>query len=156
DVDIQKHFAEGGVLIVNTELGKLGTSGDAFGQFMIMHLQNGTFNRPGPEKSRIPHFMMVDEYSRYINPEIERFLSIARSYRVAGIFATQSLGQLELESGKISAKAMKRAIFTNCRNKIAFGGMSHDDALEFAEEFGKDKIIMRQSTYKHRIFMPVL
>src|SRR5699024_3069359 len=86
----------------------------------------------------------------------ERFLSIARSYRVAGIFATQSLGQLELESGKISAKAMKRAIFTNCRNKIAFGGMSHDDALEFAEEFGKDKIIMRQPKYKHRIFMPVL
>jgi len=156
DVNIQKHFAEGGVLIVNTELGRLGTSGDAFGQFMIMHLQNGTFNRPGPEESRIPHFMIIDEYSRYINPEVERFLSIARSYRVAGIFATQSLGQLEIESGKISATAMKRTIVTNCRNKLVFGGVSADDAEEFANEFGKDKIIMRQSTYKHRIFMPVL
>jgi len=156
DVNIQKHFAEGGVLIVNTELGKLGTSGDAFGQFMIMHLQNGTFNRPGPEESRIPHFMMIDEYSRYINPEVERFLSIARSYRVAGIFATQSLGQLEIESGKISAKAMKRTIVTNCRNKLVFGGVSADDAEEFSKEFGKDKIIMRQPTYKHKVFLPVL
>src|SRR5699024_3555503 len=104
----------------------------------------------------IPHFMMIDEYSRYINPEVERFLSIARSYRVAGIFATQSLGQLEIESGKISATAMKRTIVTNCRNKLVYGGVSADDAEEFANEFGKDKIIMRQSTYKHRIFMPVL
>ena len=156
DVSIPKHFEEGGVLIVNTELGKLGTSGDVFGQFVIMHLQNGTFNRPGPEESRIPHFMIVDEYSRYINPEIERFLSIARSYRVAGIFATQSLGQLEIESGKISAKAMKQTILQSCRNKIVFGGVSNEDAKEFAEEFGKDKIIMRQSTYKHKVFIPVL
>ncbi|WP_226895248.1 type IV secretory system conjugative DNA transfer family protein [Oceanobacillus oncorhynchi] len=155
DVNIQKHFAEGGVLIVNTELGKLGTAGDAFGQFVIMHLQNGTFNRAGPKEARIPHFLIADEYSRYINPEIERFLSIARSYMVAGIFATQSAGQLELESGKVSAKAMKQSILINCRNKIVYGGVGIDDAKEFAEEFGKDKVIMRQSTFKNRIFMPV-
>ncbi|WP_052400765.1 MULTISPECIES: type IV secretory system conjugative DNA transfer family protein [Oceanobacillus] len=156
DVNIHKHFEEGGVLIVNTELGKLGTAGDAFGQFIIMHLQNGTFNRPGPKEIRIPHFLIADEYSRYINPEIERFLSIARSYMVAGIFAVQSAGQLELESGKISAKAMKQSILINCRNKIVYGGVGVDDAEEFAKEFGKDKVIMRQSTYKNRIFMPVL
>lgn len=156
DLDINKHFEEGGVLIVNTELGKLGKSGNIFGQFLIMHLQNGTFNRPGPAKDRIPHYMIIDEYSLYINPEIERFLSVARSYRVAGIFATQSLGQLEVESGNVSGKAMRQAIMTNCRNQIVFGGVSSDDARQFAEEFGKDKVVMRQATYKHKIFMPVL
>ncbi|WP_234402436.1 type IV secretory system conjugative DNA transfer family protein [Oceanobacillus damuensis] len=156
DIDIDEHFAEGGVLIVNTSLGKLKSAGDAFGQFIIMHLQNGTFRREGTEKSRVPHFMVVDEYSRYINPDVEIFLSLAAEYKVAGILATQSLGQLEIESGKIGAKAMKKTIMTNCRNKLCFGGVSSDDAQEFADEFGKDKIIVRQSTYKHRLWMPVL
>lgn len=154
DIDIDKHFAEGGVLAVNTALGLLRKSGDAFGQFVIMHLQNGTFRRPGTERTRVPHFLIVDEYSRYINPDVEIFLSLAAEYRVAGIFATQSLGQLEIESGNIGAKAMKQAILTSCRNKIVFGGLASADAKEFAEEFGKDKVVMRQSTYKNRILIP--
>ncbi|WP_343273162.1 type IV secretory system conjugative DNA transfer family protein [Lentibacillus songyuanensis] len=154
DIDIDKHFAEGGVLAVNTALGLLRKSGDAFGQFIIMHLQNGTFRRPGTERTRVPHFLIVDEYSRYINPDVEIFLSLAAEYRVAGVFATQSLGQLEIESGNLNAKAMKQAILTSCRNKLVFGGLSSEDAKEFAEEFGKDKVIMRQSTYKNRILIP--
>jgi hypothetical protein len=51
---------------------------------------------------------------------------------------------------------MKQAIMTSCRNKIAFGGLSAKDAQEFSEEFGKDQIIMRQSTYKNRILFPRL
>lgn len=155
-INIDEHFETGGVLAVNTALGKLRSSGDAFGQFIIMHLQNGTFRRKGTEQTRIPHYLIVDEYSRYINPDVEIFLSLAAEYKVAGLFATQSLGQLEIESGKISGKAMKRAILASCRNKISFGGITSEDAKEFADEFGKDKIIMRQSTYKNRIFLPNL
>lgn len=154
--NIDEHYATGGVLAVNTALGMLRTSGDAFGQFLIMHLQNGAFRRPGTEFTRIPHFLIVDEYSRYINPDVEIFLNLAAEYRVAGIFATQSLGQLELESGKISAKAMKRAILGGCRNLVVFGGIKSEDAKDFAEEFGKDKILMRQSTYKNSILFPNL
>ena len=153
DVNIDEHLETGGVLAVNTALGKLRKAGDAFGQFMIMHLQNGTFRRPGTEDTRIPHFLIVDEYSRYINPDVEIFLSLAAEYKVAGIFATQSLGQLEIESGNLGPKAMKQAILTSCRNKICFGGISAQDAQDFADEFGKDKVIMRQSTYKNRILI---
>ncbi|MFS0574984.1 type IV secretory system conjugative DNA transfer family protein [Sporosarcina sp. 179-K 3D1 HS] len=156
DVNIDEHLETGGVLAVNTALGKLRKAGDAFGQFMIMHLQNGTFRRPGTEETRIPHFLIVDEYSRYINPDVEIFLSLAAEYKVAGIFATQSLGQLEIESGSLGPKAMKQAILTSCRNKICFGGISAQDAQDFANEFGKDKVIMRQSTYKNRILLPRL
>ncbi|MFD2658480.1 type IV secretory system conjugative DNA transfer family protein [Gracilibacillus thailandensis] len=154
DIDLDKHLEEGGILLVNTSLGKLKSSGDAFGKFVIMHLQSATFRREGTEKTRTPHFLIADEYSRYINPDVEMFLSIAASYRVAGVFATQSLGQLEVETGKISGKAMKQAILTSCRNKIAFCGLSSEDAKEFAEEFGKDRVVMRQSTYKNRILLP--
>lgn len=81
--NIDEHYAKGGVLAVNTALGMLRTSGDAFGQFLIMHLQNGAFRRPGTEFTRIPHFLIVDEYSRYINPDVEIFLNLAAEYRVA-------------------------------------------------------------------------
>jgi len=155
-IDIDEHYEKGGILAVNTALGMLRSSGDAFGQFVIMHLQNGAFRRPGTEDTRIPHFLIVDEYSRYINPDVEIFLSLAAEYRVAGIFAVQSLSQLEVESGKYSAQAIKNSILTNCRNKIVFGGVGIDDAKEFAEMFGQDKIMMRQSTYKNRWFLPVV
>ncbi|WP_227764372.1 type IV secretory system conjugative DNA transfer family protein [Zhaonella formicivorans] len=67
-IDLDRHMAEGGVLAINTALGKLRRSGDAFGQFMAMHLQSATFRRPGTEKTRIPHYLIIDEKSRYINP----------------------------------------------------------------------------------------
>lgn len=153
---IDEHYENGGILAVNTALGMLRSSGDAFGQFIMMHLQNGAFRRGGTENTRVPHFLIVDETSRYINPDIEIFLNLAAEYRVAGVFAIQSLGQLELESGKLNAKAMKRAILGGCRNVIVFGGIKSEDAKDFAEEFGKDKILMRQSTYKNNILLPNL
>ncbi|MGJ9458946.1 TraM recognition domain-containing protein [Oceanobacillus sp. CF4.6] len=154
DLEIDEHFANDGVLIVNTALGTLKKAGDAFGQFLIMHLQNGTFRRPGTEDTRTPHFMFIDEYNRYINPQVEIFLSLAASYKVSGILASQSLGQLEVDARDISPRAMKQAIMTNCRNKLCFNGIGFRDAQEFADEFGKDKIMLRHSTYKHRIFLP--
>lgn len=153
-INLDKHLENGGVLLVNTDLGRLKKAGDAFGMFVTMHIQSAALRRPGTEETRTPHFMIVDEYARYINPDVEMFLSVAASSRVAGIFAIQSLGQLEIESGRIGAKAMKQAILTNCRNKIAFCGLSSADANEFAEEFGKDVVIMRQSTYKNKILLP--
>ncbi|MFD1362750.1 type IV secretory system conjugative DNA transfer family protein [Lentibacillus salinarum] len=156
DIDMDQHFAEGGVLAVNTALGKLRKSGDAFGQFLIMHLQNATFRRPGSEDTRIPHFMIVDEYSRYINPDVEMFLSLAAEYRVSGVLAVQSLAQLEVESGDIGPLAMKTAIMNSCRNKIAFGGLPANDAKEFAEEFGMKRVTMTQDTYEHNVLLPSL
>ncbi|WP_411347058.1 type IV secretory system conjugative DNA transfer family protein [Paenibacillus sp. WLX2291] len=156
DFDMDRHYSEGGILAVNTAMGKLKSAGDAFGMFTLMHLQNGTFRRPGTEQTRIPHFLLTDEYARYINPEVERFLSVGPEFRTAVILAAQSLGQLEVESGKFSAKAMKQAILTSCRNKISFGGLSYQDALEFSREFGKKQIISRQSTFKQQMLMPNL
>lgn len=146
-IDLDRHMAEGGVIGINTALGKLRRSGDAFGQFMAMHLQAAAFRRPGTEKTRIPHYLIIDEMSRYINPDTEKFLSIAAEYRVAGIFAVQSFSQLEIASGDLTAKAMKTAILTNCRNKICFGGVTNDDAEYFAKELGKNWEVMRQNTY---------
>lgn len=146
-INLDDHFEKGGILGVNTALGLTGKAGDAFGQFIAMHLQLATFRRKGTERTRVPHYLIIDEYSRYINPDVERFLSIAAEYRVALIAAIQSLGQIEMESGMITAKAMKQAILTNCRNKIIFGGLSAPDAKELATELGKDTVLQREKTF---------
>jgi len=59
-----------------------------------------------------------------------------------------------VESGKISARAMKQSIMTSCRNKIAFGGLSAEDAIEFSREFGKKRVIRRESTFKQQTIVP--
>ncbi|MDP4087466.1 MAG: type IV secretory system conjugative DNA transfer family protein [Bacillota bacterium] len=153
--NMDSHFENGGILAVNTAL-KLGKAGDAFGQFVTMHLQLATYRRKGTEQTRIPHYMIVDETSRYINPDIERFLSIAAEYRVAGIFAIQSPGQLEIESGLLSAKAMKQAIMTSTRNKIVFGGLSGVDAKELAQEFGQDTVLSKDKTFEGSLLKGML
>lgn len=152
--NLDTHFETGGILAINTAMGKLRNAGDAFGQFAMMHLMSATYRRGGTEDTRIPHYLIVDEASRYMSPENERFLSIAAEYKTAGIFAVQSLAQLEVESGKISGKAMKQAFLTSCRNKIAFTGLASQDAKEFQEEFGKRPVIVRQSTYSPSLFAP--
>lgn len=154
DLDLDDHLAEGGILSVNTAMGEMGKSGDTFGQFLMMHLQNATMRRPGTEKTRTPHYLIIDEFSLYVNPEIKRFLAVAAGYRVAGIVATQSLGDLEVESGEISAEAMKQAVMTNCRNKVTFGGLGAADAKEFQEEFGIERVTAHQGTYASKIFSP--
>lgn len=156
DIDLDEHFERGGILAANSALGLLGRSGDAFGMFLAMHLQLATFRRPGTERTRVPHYLIIDEYSRYINPDVERFLSISAEYRVALIAAIQSLGQLELESGMLSAKAMKRAILTSTRNKIVFGGLEYEDAEEVSKIMGKDLVREREKTFSGGILDNIL
>lgn len=154
DINLDEHYETGGILAINTGLAELGSAGDAFGQFAMMHLQRAAFRRKGTEATRIPHVLIVDEASRYVNSETEVFLAIGAEYRVAGFFALQSSGQLEVESGKLSGLAMKRAFLASCRNRIVFGGLAAEDAAALSEELGKEKRLMRQNTYKNNIFLP--
>lgn len=146
-IDLDEHMEKGGILAINTSLGRLSKSGDAFGMFASMNIQQATYRRGGTENTRVPHYFIIDEASRYINPDTERFLSVAPEYRVASLFAIQSLGQLEVESGTLSARAVKKAFLTSTRNKIVFGGLSSDDAKEVAEEMGQDRVLERVKSF---------
>lgn len=156
DINLDEHYEKGGILAVNTGLAELGASGDAFGQFIMMHCQRAVFRRGGTELTRIPHILIVDEASRYINAEVEVFLAIGAEYRVAGIYGLQSGGQLEVESGKIDGKAMRNAFLASCRNRIYFGGLAAEDAKAMSTEIGTEKRLMRQNTYKNNVLLPNL
>lgn len=142
-VDLDRHLAEGGVLIVNTALGELGILGDVFGQLFIMHLQQAIFHRPGNEDTRIPHFLYIDEFSRYVNQYFEPMLSMGRSYRCGAVLALQSTFQMKLEGDP----EFRRKVLSNCRNKIVFNLEEYEDAKYFANEFGSQEVIERDKTY---------
>ncbi len=150
DINFDKHLEEGGILVVNTAMGPLGKLGDAFGTFLIMHLQNAVFRRPGNEYTRTPHVLIIDEAPRYINPDFERLLTIGRSFRCACVLALQSLGQLEVEE----RRGFTNIVMSNCRNKVVFGGLDEEDARKFEKEFGDEEVNIVQGTYDNTLLKP--
>jgi hypothetical protein len=146
-IDLDKHLSEGGILLVNTAMGELGKLGDAFGAFIIMHLQNAVFRRPGNEWTRTPHFLLIDEAARYINPDFERLLAVGRSFRCSCFLALQSLGQLQLEE----RASFANIVSTNCQNKIIFGGLEEEEAKKFEKEFGYEYKKYTRAVYGHML-----
>ncbi|MBC7239241.1 MAG: TraM recognition domain-containing protein, partial [Chloroflexi bacterium] len=144
DINLDRHLSEGGVLVVNTAMGRLGKLGDLFGQFVMMHFQYAVFRRPGKEEERTPHVLYVDEFSRYVNPDFERLLAIGRSFRCACVLALQTTSQLLLEE----KPAFRDVVLENCRNKIVLSLGSAEDAKRFAAEFGEDPVVSRSRTLR--------
>jgi hypothetical protein len=144
DVNLDRHLEGGGVLVVNTAMGRLGKLGDVFGQFVMMHFQNAVFRRPGDEATRPPHVLYVDEFSRYVNPDFERLLAIGRSFRCACVLALQTTSQLLLEE----KPAFRDIVLEDCRNKIVLALGSAEDAKRFAAEFGESLVVRRARTFK--------
>lgn len=150
-INLDKHLAEGGILIVNTAMGELGNLGDTFGKFVIMHIQNAVFRRPGTEFTRPYHHLWIDEVPRYVNPDLERLLAIGRGFRCSVSMALQTPQQLVLEEKSV----LKDIILTNCRNQVVFGGLSKDDAEYFEKALGTDTKQQKQFTYKYNKIAPI-
>ncbi len=150
-VNLDKHLEEGGILIVNTCMGRLGILGDTFGEFVIMHLQNAVFRRPGSEWTRPNHYIWIDEAPRYMNPDLERLLAIGRSYRASANMSIQVSDQLVLSE----RKELAGILMANWRTKIVLGGLPEQDAKMFSEEFGKDVNKTKQYTYNYKSLIAV-
>lgn len=133
-IDIHHHLEHGGsVLCINTEMGKLKKLGDKFGQFMVQFVMNAIFERPGNEDTRIPHYFIIDEFKRFLNPEIERLTSVGRSYRTACILAIQSFEQLYHKN----FPTLKEELLNTTATQIYFGRMSARDAEEVSRLLGE-------------------
>lgn len=150
DVNLDRHLSDGGVLLVNTAMGPLAKLGDTFGQLFILFFQRAVFRRPEPnEWSRTPHYLYVDELPRYLNHELERLLSLGRSYRCACVLALQDPGQVEAVG-----HGFAKTVFTNCANKIVFGGISEASARELEREFGEEEVLARSATFDNEVLVP--
>ena len=131
----------GEVVFVCTRRGDLGqTTQKAFGLFFLLLMQQSVLSRPGTEKSRVPHFLYIDEFTPFISPSTMDIFTLYRKYRVGPIVSAQNLSQIGPENSEY-----RQTIAANSTTKMVFGNNTPEDNNWWNLEFG-DK---REWTFKN-------
>ncbi len=130
NINYDNVLKNGEIVLVCTRRGDLGASvHKAFGLFILLLMQHSVLSRPGIEKTRIPHFLYVDEFSPFVCKATEDIFTLYRKYRVGAIVSAQNLSQLGDE-------AFKKTILANSTTKVAFGNNTPEDNDFWSREFG--------------------
>lgn len=133
NIDFDKVLAEGQVNLVCTRRGDLGASAHkAFGLFCILLMQYSVLNRPGIEKTRVPHFLYIDEFPDFVCKSTEALFTLYRKYRVGTIVSAQNIGQF----GADDNARFRQIVLANCTNKMVFGNNTPEDNEWWSKEIG--------------------
>ncbi len=136
NIDFDKALQNGEVTFVCTRRGDLGpTVNRAFGLFFILLLQHSILTRPGNEKTRIPHFLYLDEFPTYMCGATTPIFTMYRKYRVGTVISAQGLSQFGA-AGKDNSREL---VLANCSTKLVFGGNTPDENKWWELEFGKHR-----------------
>jgi len=138
NINFDDVLKNGEFVFVCTRRGDSGKVGHkAFGLFFLLSMQNAVLSRPGNEKSRIPHFLYIDEFPDFISKDTEAMFTMYRKYKVATTISAQSVSQFALPSDKNNFNSV---VLANCGNKIYTGGATPYEELEWWQnELGKWK-----------------
>lgn len=135
-------LANGEITLVCTRRGDLGaTVHTAFGLFFLLLMQYSVLRRPGNEKSRVPHFLYIDEFPDFITHATTNMFTLYRKYRVGIIISAQNLRQL----GEQNKSKCRETILANCANKFIFGNNTPEDNAWWELELGTK----REWTFKY-------
>lgn len=146
NLNFDKILANGEVTLVCTRRGDLGsTMYQAFGLFFLLLMQFSVLRRPGNEKSRIPHFLYVDDFADFIGSATEPLFTIYRKYRVGTIISAQNISQLGLK-GTPKSK-YRELIMSNSTTKLVFGGVTREESEIWQKEFGDHREWKFTTTY---------
>ena len=102
-------------------------------------MQHSVISRPGTEKSRIPHFLYIDEFPPFVCKATEDFFTLFRKYRVGLIISAQNLSQLGASTDLGSDQSYRQTILANCTTKIVFGNNTPEDNEWWSKEFGEKR-----------------
>jgi hypothetical protein len=136
-------LANGEVVFVCTRRGDLGaTTQKAFGLFFLLLMQQSVLSRPGTEKTRVPHFLYIDEFTPFIQPSTMDMFTLYRKYRVGCIVSAQNLSQIGTDKSEA-----RQTILANCTTKVVFGNNTPEDNEWWREEFGDKREWTWNSNY---------
>ncbi len=137
NINFDEALKNGNVTIVCTRRGDLGAVAHKyFGMFFILLMQHSVLSRPGTERTRIPHFLYIDEFPIYISKATEPIFTLYRKYRVGAIISAQNLSQLDGENSKLNYRS---TILANCGTKLFFGNNAPEDNVWWAKELGQKR-----------------
>ena len=138
NINFDDALKNGEVTFVCTRRGDSGkTAHKAFGLFFLLSMQTAVLSRPGSEKTRIPHFLYIDEFPDFLSKDTETIFTMYRKYRVATTISAQSIAQFALPDNKSNFNSV---VLANCASKIYTGGATPYEELEWWQnEIGKWK-----------------
>ena len=113
-----------------TDIG--GAQHKGFGLFFLVLLMCAVEGRPGNDKTRIPHFLYVDDFDKYACPLLGDLFTMFRKFRVGGIFAAPNLASL---GGPLSP--FMQNLLANCSTKVSFGNCTPEEYAWWEKEFGQ-------------------
>lgn len=142
-------LANGEVTFVCTRRGDLGASiHKVFGLFFILLMQQSVLSRPGNEKTRIPHFLYIDEFPPFVCKATEDIFTLYRKYRVGTIISSQNLSQFGTNSLLTNSQSYRQTILANCTTKVIFGNNTPEDNEWWEKELGDKRRWMFTHDYK--------
>lgn len=137
NINFDKALKNGEVSIICTRRGDLGAAAHkAFGMFVLLLMQHSVLSRPGNEKTRIPHFLYIDEFPVYISKSIEPIFTLYRKYRVGAVVSAQNIAQLDGDNPRDNFRS---TILANSSSKIIFGNNTPEDNEWWAKDLGQKR-----------------
>ena len=138
NINFDDVLKNGKITFVCTRRGESGkVAHKAFGLFFLLSLQHAILKRPGNEKTRIPHFLYIDEFPDFLSKDTEAMFTLYRKYRVATTISAQSISQFDPNADKDNFNSV---VLGNCQNKIYTGGSSPINELKWwSDEIGNWK-----------------
>ncbi|MBP3596409.1 MAG: TraM recognition domain-containing protein [Clostridia bacterium] len=136
NINYEKALKHGEVILVCTRRGDLGASvHQAFGTFLLLLMQHSVLSRPGTERTRVPHFLYIDEFPTFLSKTTSAIFTLYRKYRVGTIISAQNLSQFGTPNGV----NYRQTVMANCSTKIVFGNNTPEDNDWWEKELGEKR-----------------
>ena len=152
NINFDESLKNGDFIFICTRRGDSGKfASTAFGLFFLISMQNAVLRRPGNEKTRIPHYLYIDEFPDFLTKDTQAIFTMYRKYCVGTTISAQSIsmfgtsGVTNVSLGDVvkenSAMAkFNSTILSNCASKVYTGGAAPIDELQWwQKEIGQWK-----------------
>lgn len=136
-------LANGEVVYLCTRQPEIGgAASKGFARFFIFLMMIATEGRPGNEKSKIPHFLYMDDFEEYGTDAFSDMLIFYRKFKVGAILTLPTLSEL----GGVST-AFSQKILANSSTKISLGNSTPEDYAWWELEFGERREWTKSNNY---------
>lgn len=156
NIDMEDIIENGKILLVNLQPSEVLTEENArlIGTLLLNELWEVGMRRKRPKSGKplSSFYVFIDEFQKFLTPDISAMLDQAAKYGIHLLLFHQHLSQLAETD-----KQAYGAVMTNARTKIVFGGSNREDAQTMVEQIFPNQLDLKRIKFliKQTKFRPV-